>query len=140
MIVIHDNFVVVVGYNNLDRAFLLLWDRLGLDAWFHRAVDVLLDESSNIVARNLLALVIGELLIFDGLLDSECRPFVNLQVQVASVCAECLGVNSGEAKHTLMFLSKGLEDLSEFSALFWGFCEDIGEWKSSLDKGELWVT
>jgi hypothetical protein len=39
-----------------------------------------------------------------------------------------------------MFLSKGLEGLSEFSALFWGFCEDIGQWESSLDKGQLRVT
>lgn len=88
MIVLHDDFLVVVGYDDLDGTFLLLWDGLGLDAWFHLAVNEILDESSNIVVSDLLALVVGEFLVFNGLLDSECGPLVDLQIQVASVCAE----------------------------------------------------
>lgn len=88
MIVFHDDFLVVVGYDDLDWTFLLLWDRLGLDTWFHLAVNEILDESSNVVVSDLLALVVGEFLVLNGLLDSECGPLVDLQVQVASVCAE----------------------------------------------------
>ena len=97
-----------MGYHDLDRAFLLFWDGFRLYARLNFAVDKVLDEGSNILLSQLPGLVEGEFLILDGLLDGKRRPFIDFEVQVASVSAKCLGVNGCEADSSLMLLSNGL--------------------------------
>lgn len=67
---------------------MLLWDGLRLDARLDLAINKVLNESANIVMCKLLVLIEGELLILDGLLNGECGPLVDLQVQIAGVRAE----------------------------------------------------
>ena len=81
----------------------------------------------------LLALVEGEFLVFDCLLDCECGPLVNFQVQVTGVCAERFGVNGCEAELSFVFLREGLEGFRKLSALFWGFSEDVAKRNTGLD-------
>ena len=107
-LVVDDDFLVVVGYHNLDITFLFLGDWLGLDAWLDLARDEIVDELANVFCCELLALVKGEFLILDGFLDRKGGPFIGFEVQVGGVCAKSLGVNSGEADSTLVLLSKGL--------------------------------
>ena len=126
VIVIQNNFLVVVGYHDLNRALLLLWNRLRLDAGVNLALNKLLDESANLVVRNFLVLVKGEFLVLDSLLDSKCGPFAIFEVEVTSVCTECLGINGSEAEDPLMLLCQWLEFNCQFSPLFWGFREYVG--------------
>ena len=67
---------------------MLLWDGLRLDARLDLAIDKVLNESANIVMGKLLVLIEGELLIFDGFLNGECGPLIDLQIQVAGVRTE----------------------------------------------------
>ena len=76
-VVVHNDVFVVVGYNNLNGAFLLLWDRLRLDAWLDLSIDEILDERTNVFLGELLSLVERVLLILDGFLDGESRPLAN---------------------------------------------------------------
>ena len=85
MIVVDNNFLVVVGYYDLDWTFLLLWDGLGLDAGFNLAVNKVLNKGANVIMGELLALIKGEFLVLDSLLNGKCGPFVDFQVQVTSV-------------------------------------------------------
>lgn len=126
VVVVQNNFLIVVGDNDLDRALLLLWNRLRLDAGVNLAVNEVLDKCADLVVCDFLFLVEGEFLILDSLLDSESWPFAIFEVEVASVCAERLGVNGGEADDTLVLLCQRLEFSGQFSALLWGLREDIG--------------
>ena len=130
--IVQNYLLVVVGHNDLNRAFLLLWNRLGLDAGVDLAVNEILDECAHVVVRKLLVLVKGKLLVLDGLLDREGGPFAVFEVQIAGMCAKGLGVNRGEADDPLVLLRKGLEFGSQFSALFWSLREDVGQWDTSL--------
>ena len=75
-------------YDDLDAALLLLRNRLALDTWRNLAVDKVLDESADIIMCEFLALVKGELLVLDGLLDGEGGPFVDFKVEVSGVGTE----------------------------------------------------
>ena len=132
VLVIQNDLFVVVGHNDLNRAFLLLWNRLRLDAGGDLAVHEVLDECANIVVCNLLVLVKRKLLVLDRLLDGESWPFAIFEVQVASMCAESLGVNCGEADDTLMLLCERLEFSGQLSALLWGFGKYVGQRDASL--------
>ena len=135
VLVIQNDLFVVVGHNDLNRAFLLLWNRLGLDAGGDLAVHEVLDECANIVMCNLLVLVKRKLLVLDRLLDGESWPFAIFEVQVASMCAESLSVNCGEANDTLVLLCERLKFSGQLSALLWGFSEYVGQWDASLRTG-----
>lgn len=132
IIVVKNHIFVVVGHNNLDRAFLLLRTGLGLDARIDLAVEETLDEIADIIMSDLLGLVKGKFLVLLSLLDGERGPFAILQVEVLGVGAKGFGVDGGEVDRTLVFLSQRLEFFSDLSALFFGFSEDIGERKVSL--------
>lgn len=133
MIILQNDLFVIVGYNDLNGALLLLGNGLRLDAWANLAIYEVLNEFANIIMCYLLVLVEGELLVLDGLLDCKCGPLVNLEVQIASVCAESLSVNCRKADGSFVLLSERLEGLRQFSALLWGFSEDIGEGDTSLE-------
>lgn len=109
LIVVDDYILVVVGHHNLDRPFLLLGDGLGFDAGLNLAVDEVLDESSDILLCQLLALVEWEFLVLAGFLDGEGGPFVDFEVEVASVGAERFGVDGGKADGALVLLGDGFE-------------------------------
>ena len=132
VLVIQNDLFVVIGHNDLNRAFLLLWNRLGLDAGGDLAVHKVLDECADIVMCKLLLLVERKLLVLDGLLDGESWPFAIFEVQVASMGAESLGVNCGEADDTLVLLCQRLEFSGQLSALLWSFREYVGQWDASL--------
>ena len=132
VLVIQNNLLVVVGHNNLNRAFLLLWNRLRLNAGGDLAVHEVLDECANIIMCKLLVLVKRKLLVLDRLLYGESWPFAIFEVQVASMCAKGFGVNCGEADDTLVLLCKRLEFSGQLSPLLWSFREDVGQWDASL--------
>jgi len=132
IVVVENDIFVVVGYDNLDRAFLLLRNGLGLDARIDLAVEETLDEMANIIMSDLLGLIEGEFLILLSLLDGERGPFAILQVEVLGVGAKGLGVDGGEVDRTLVFLSQGLEFFSDLGPLLFSFSEDIGEREVSL--------
>ena len=96
-----------------------------------------MDKRTHIVVSELLVLIEGELLVLDGLLDGECGPLVNLEVQITRVCAEGLGVNRCEAELSLVLLCEGLEGLGEFGALFGGLGEDVRKRNTSLWRRTL---
>lgn len=126
VVVVQNDLLVVVGHDDLNRALLLLWNRLRLDAGVDVAINEVLDECANIVMCKLLVLVIGKLLVLEGLLNSKGGPFAVFEVQVTSVCTERLGVNGGEADDPLVLLCERLELSGQFSALLWGFREYVG--------------
>ena len=126
IIVVQNDFLVIVGYHDLDRALLLLRNRLRFDAGVNLALHKFLDESADLVVCDFLALVKGEFLVLDSLLDSKCGPFAIFEVEVTSVCAECLGINGGEAEDPLVLLCQWLEFNCQFSPLLWGFREYVG--------------
>ena len=126
IVVVQNDFLVIVGYHDLDRALLLLRNRLRLDAGVNLALHKLLDESADLVVRDFLGLVKGEFLVLESLLDSKCGPFAIFEVEVTSVCAECLGINGGEAEDPLVLLCQWLEFNCQFSPLLWGFSEYVG--------------
>ena len=133
VLIVQNNLFVVIGHNDLDRALLLLRNRLRLDAGVDLAVDEVLDKCANVVVCELLVLAKRIFLVLGRLLDGESWPFAIFQVQVTSVCAESLGVNGGEADDTLVLLCERLEFSGQFSALLWGFREYVGQWDASLE-------
>ena len=130
--VIQNYLFVVVGHNDLNRAFLLLRNRLRLDAGGDLAIDEVLDECANVGVGKLLLLIERKLLILDRLLDGESWPFAIFEIQVTGVCTESLGINGGEADNTLVLLCERLELSGQLSALLWGFREYVGQWDASL--------
>ena len=68
--------------HNLHGPFLFLGNWLRLDAWLDLAVKEALHKGANVLLRDLLLLVIGELLVLDDLLDGEGGPFAVLQIEV----------------------------------------------------------
>ena len=111
IVVIHHDVFVVVCHDNLDRAFLFLWDGLRLDAGFNLAVEELLNEGADVLLGDLLLLVKGEFLILDNFLNGEGGPFTILQIEILRVGTESFCVNRSEVDLTLVFLGKGLQSL-----------------------------
>ncbi len=126
VLILQNDLFVVVGHNDLDRALLLFWNRLRLDAGVDFAINEGLNECANIIVRNLLVLVKRKLLVLDSLLDGKSWPFAIFEVQITSVRTESLGVNGGEADDTLVLLCERLEFSGQLSALLWSFCEYVG--------------
>lgn len=110
-LVVNDDFLVIVGHHDLNIALLLLRNGLGLDAWIDLARDEIIDELANVLRRELLALVKGEFLVLDGLLDREGGPFVGFEVEIGRVGAKGFGIDGGEADSTLVLFCDRLEGL-----------------------------
>ena len=119
-------------HNHLDAALLRLRDRFALDTRRDLAVNKVLHESTNLIMRDLFALVEGEFLVLDSLLDSEGGPFVGFEVQVARVGSKGLGVDGGDVELAFVFLGDGLEFFGEGSALFFRFRENVAQGNASL--------
>lgn len=137
LLAVDHNLLVVLGHDNGDWAILLLWDRLAFDGRLNLASNKVLDEASNLLLAECLGragLGVGELLVLGGVLDSECGPCANLEVEVASVLAESAGVNGSEVDLALVLLSNWLEGLGESLTLLGGLGEDVGEWDAGLKR------
>ena len=132
-VIIKDDILVIVRHNDLNGTFVLLWDRFGFDAGLNLAVNKVLDEGTNVLLSQFLALIEGEFLVLDGLLNGEGGPFVDLKVQVTGVSTKGFGVNGGKADSALVLLGNGLELGSDLIAFFRGFSEDVGERDASLE-------
>jgi len=70
-----------------------------------------LNEIADFLLCELLALIQGELLVLDSLLDGKGGPLVHFKIQITGVGAEGFGVNDGEVDLALVFLGNGLEGL-----------------------------
>lgn len=108
--VVQDNLIIVMRHNHFDGAILLLWDRLRLDARLDLTVHEVLHKRPDGLLGDLLALVEGEFLVLDGLLNRKGRPCL-LEVQVTSMSTKRFRINGGEADDTLVFLGKRLQGL-----------------------------
>jgi hypothetical protein len=78
LVVKHDIFVVLRD-NYCHWSFLLLRDRLGLDAGLDLAINKVLYKLAHVLIGE-FGSAEGELLILDGILDSEGRPFPDLTI------------------------------------------------------------
>lgn len=132
LVLVNDNVFIVVCHHDLNGTFLLFRDGLGFDAGLDLAVNEVLDESTNVLLGQFLALVEGEFLVLDGFLDGEGGPFVDFEVEVAGVGAEGFGVDGGEADLALVLLGDRLQFGGQLVALFRGFGEDVGKGDASL--------
>jgi hypothetical protein len=108
---LHHDILVVVRYDDFDGTVLLLWDWLALDAGLDLAVHEVLNEIADFLLCELLALIQGELLVLDSLLDGKGGPLVHFKIQITGVGAEGFGVNDGEVDLALVFLGNWLEGL-----------------------------
>lgn len=129
--VIKDNVVVALGDDDGDGALLGLGDGLRLDGRLNLASNEVIDELLDGLGGDLLLLVEGELLVLGGLLDGEGRELVGLEVQVAGVSTESLGVDGSEVDNTTLSLSDGLEGIAKLLALLGGLGKDVGEGNAS---------
>lgn len=76
----HYDILVVVRYDDFDGTVLLLGDWLALDAGLDLAVHEVLNEITDFLLCELLALIQGELLVLDSLLDGKGGPFVHFKI------------------------------------------------------------
>ena len=109
ILVFNDHILVIVGDNNLDRALLLLGNRLRLDAGLNLAIDEVLDELADFIMCDLLVLAVGELGILNGVLNGEGGPFPFFKIQISSVCAKSFSVYCCEVDGSLVLLREGLK-------------------------------
>lgn len=133
LLIVQDDVFVVVRDDDLDGPFLSFWNRLRLDAGRDLAGQKVVDELADALFGELGALIEGELLVLDGLLDGEGGPLGGVEVEVLAVLAEGFGVDRGEVDLALVFLGNGLELFGEGFALFRGFGEDVGEGEAGLE-------
>ena len=135
LLVVDDELLVVLRDDDGDGSFLLLRDRLGLDARLDLAGDKVVEElADGLFAQGFDAALLGEgeLLVLLRVLDGEGRPVANLEVQVAAVLAEGLGIDGREVDSALVLLGNRLESLAERLALLGRLGEDVGERNSGL--------
>lgn len=135
LVVVKDDFIVVLCYHNCDRAFLLLWDGLALDAGIDLAADVVSDEGADALGcdgSDVTGLSEGELQVLARVLDGEGWPLANLKIEVAGVLAEGFGVNGSEVDLALVLLSDGFEGLRERFAVLFALGENVSEWDAGL--------
>lgn len=102
LLIVDDNFIVVMGHNNLDGSFLLLRNGLRLDAGFNFAVDKVLDKLSDIVVRNFFGLVIGKFQVLHGFLNRKGGEFIGFKVQVSGVGTKGFGINNSKVYFALV--------------------------------------
>jgi hypothetical protein len=94
--IIKNDILVVMGNDNGYRAILRFWDRLALNAWLYLSSIEVINEGANRLSGDFFSLLIWELLVLDGILDSESWPLANFQVEIAGMLSEGLSINSGE--------------------------------------------
>jgi len=134
LLVVNDNLLVVLADDSGDGSFLGLGDGLGLDARLNLAGQNVLDELADLLGVELLLLVVGVLCVLAGLLDSEGGELLRLQVQVAGVSTEELGIQGDNVDVTTVLLSDGTEVLGELLTLLSGLSEDVGQGDTSLES------
>jgi hypothetical protein len=134
LVVVQNNFVVVLSDNNLDRVIVLLGNGLALDASLDVSTNKVVNKLGNGLDIESVVLAEGELLVLDCILDGESREAIGLQVQVSSVSTESLSVNGSEAELALVQCSQILKLLSELGALLWGLGKYVGQWNSGLEN------
>jgi hypothetical protein len=78
-LIVKYNIFVVFRNNHRHWSFLLLRDRLGLDAGFDIAINVVLHKLADVLLGDFRSAE-GELLILDSILDDKGRPFADLKV------------------------------------------------------------
>ena len=132
LVVVNHNLVIVLRNDNSDRAFLLLWDGLRLDAWLDLSGDEVINELADFLLSELLGLVIRKLLVVVRLLNSESGELADLEVEVGGMLTESLGVNSGEVDGALVLDGEGLQLFGKLLTLFGGLGENVGEGDTSL--------
>ena len=81
---------------------------------------------------DLLTLIEGEFLVFDGFLDGKSGPLVGLKIEITRVRTKGLGIDGSEIDLAFVLLGDGLQSLGERFALFRGVCENIAEGNASL--------
>jgi hypothetical protein len=131
LLVVNDVLLVGGGNDNVD-ALLLLGNGLRLDGRVDLAFKEILDELADGLLGDLFVLVVGELGVLGGVLNGEGGPLANLEVEVASVLAEGLGVNGSKVDLALELLGDGLQFGGEFLALLLGLGEDVGKRNAGL--------
>lgn len=132
LIIIDDQIGVGVSNNNSYRAFLSLRNGLGLNTGVNLAIENVLNELANFLSINLLGLIPRELGVLSGILDSEGREFLRVEVEIGSMGTKQLGVESSKVDLSTVLFSEGLEVSSKLLALLSGISEDIGQWDASL--------
>jgi len=128
---VHDNLVIVLGDNDSDGTVVLLGNGVGLDARVDLAGNELVKELGNLLLGKVRALE-GELLVLLGVLDGEGGPLANLEVEVASVLTEGLGVNGSEVDLALVLLGDRLERGGKSLTLLGSLGEDVSEGNTGL--------
>ena len=120
LFVVDDEVLVALRDYDGDGALLLFGDGLALDAGLDGAGDDVVDEFANLLLGEIGGRTLGgerELLVLRRVLDGEGGPCADLEVQVAGVLAESLGVDGGEVELSLMLLGDRLQGLGERFAL-----------------------
>lgn len=135
LVVVDDEVLVALCDDDGGARLLLLGDGLALDAGLDLALDELLNESANSLLADVLdsaLLGVGELLVLGDVLDGECGPGADLEVEVAGVLAESGSVDGSEVDLSAVLLGDGLQVGGERLALLRGLGEDVGEGKAGL--------
>lgn len=112
LVVVHNNILVVLGDDDVDRAGLRGGDLLRLDAWGDLASSKVADELLDGSLADLLGLVEGELGVLGSFLDGESRPLL-LEVEVGSVGTEGGSINGGKVDLALELLGNVGDSLNE---------------------------
>lgn len=132
LLVVNDNLLVVAANNNSNRSLLSLGNGLGLEARVNLAIKDVLDELADLLGINLLVLVVRVLGVLGGVLDSESRELLGLEVEVASVSAEELSIKGNNVNSATVALGNGTEISSELLALLGGLGEDVSQGNTGL--------
>jgi hypothetical protein len=104
-LVVKHNVFVILGDNHRHWSFLLLRDRLRLDAGLNLAINIVLNKLAHVLLGDLCSAE-WELLILDGILNGEGRPLADLKIQVSGMCTKSFGINCRKVDFALVLLSK----------------------------------
>lgn len=131
LVVVNDDILVVVGNDDSYGTVIGFGNGLRLDARVNLASEEVVNELANLLLGDLGLLVVGELLVLLGALDSESGPGADLEVKVASVLAEGLGVDGSEVDLALVLESEGLQLLGKLLTFLGSLGEDVCEGNAS---------
>jgi hypothetical protein len=135
LLVVDHEVLVALGDDDSGTGLLLLGDGLALDAGLDLAGDEVVNERADSLLADVLGstlLGVGELLVLGDVLDGECGPGADLEVQVAGVLAESGSVDGSEVDLSAVLLGDRLEVGGERLTLLGGLGEDVGEGKTGL--------
>lgn len=121
-----------MGYNDGDGAIVLLGNRLALDARLNLTINKVLGKFANVLGIKLLVLGIGEFLVLLNFLDGKGGELVGLEVQVAGVSSESLGIDSSDVDLTLVLFSNWLQLQGKGVTLLRSLSEYVGQWDTGL--------